>query len=67
MTFTLTFSESSAELFRARANLADVKDQFDIIKRENKNLASEIKDLLEQIGEGGRRLHEMDRDKRRCI
>ena len=31
------------------------------VKRENKNLAEEIKDLLDQLGEGGRSIHELDK------
>jgi len=29
--------------------------------RENKNLADEIKDLLDQLGDGGRSIHELDK------
>ena len=29
-------------------------EHLDTVKRENKNLAEEIKDLLDQLGEGGR-------------
>merc|ERR1712123_279532 len=32
---------------------------LDIVKRENKNLADEIKDLLDQLGEGGRSIHDL--------
>merc|ERR1712050_100831 len=34
-------------------------------KRENKNLADEIKDLLDQLGEGGRSIHDLDKQRRR--
>merc|ERR1719154_1074618 len=34
-------------------------------KRENKNLADEIKDLMDQIGEGGRSLHEAEKSRKR--
>merc|ERR1712200_98843 len=37
----------------------------DIVKRENKNLADEIKDLLDQLGEGGRSIHDLDKQRRR--
>ena len=33
--------------------------------RENKNLSLEVKDLLAQIGEGSRSLHEAERQKKR--
>merc|ERR1712203_445079 len=34
-------------------------------KRENKNLADEIKDLPGQLGEGGRSIHDLDKQRRR--
>merc|ERR1712203_553897 len=34
-------------------------------KRENKNLADETKDLLDQLGEGGRSIHDLDKQRRR--
>merc|ERR1711956_158230 len=37
----------------------------DVVKRENKNLADEIKDLLDQLGDGGRSIHELDKQRRR--
>ena len=36
-----------------------------LIFRENKNLADEIKDLMDQLGEGGRSIHELDKQRRR--
>merc|ERR1719297_689286 len=43
----------SSELFRLKAAHDEVTEQLDIVKRENKNLADEIKDLLDQLGDGG--------------
>merc|ERR1719492_408078 len=40
-------------------------EQLDVVKRENKNLADEIKDLLDQLGEGGRSIHEIDKIRKR--
>merc|ERR1712117_783938 len=40
-------------------------EQLDIVRRENKNLADEIKDLLDQLGDGGRSIHELDKQRRR--
>merc|ERR1712115_421856 len=40
-------------------------EQLDIVKRENKNLADETKDLLDQLGEGGRSIHDLDKQRRR--
>merc|ERR1712010_121460 len=53
------------ELFRLKAAWDETTQQLDIVKRENKNLADEIKDLLDQLGDGGRSIHELDKQRRR--
>merc|ERR1711973_105730 len=55
----------NSELFRLRAAHDEVVEQLDVVKRENKNLADEIKDLLDQLGDGGRSIHELDKQRRR--
>ena len=55
----------SSELFRLRAAWDETVEQLDSVRRENKNLADEIKDLLDQLGEGGRSIHELDKQRRR--
>merc|ERR1712183_1035232 len=55
----------SSELFRLRAAQEEALEQLDIVKRGNKNLADEIKDLLDQLGEGGRSIHDLDKQRRR--
>merc|ERR1711902_362746 len=55
----------SSELFRLKAAHDEATEQLDIVKRENKNLADEIKDLLEQLGDGGRSIHDLDKQRRR--
>merc|ERR1712158_260557 len=55
----------SSELFRLKAAQDEATEQLDIVKRENKNLADEIKDLLDQLGDGGRSIHELDKQRRR--
>merc|ERR1711936_1071218 len=55
----------SSELFRLKAAQEEALEQLDIVKRENKNLADEIKDLLDQLGDGGRSIHELDKQRRR--
>merc|ERR1712121_419290 len=55
----------SSELFRLKAATDEALEQLDIVKRENKNLADEIKDLLDQLGEGGRSIHDLDKQRRR--
>merc|ERR1712186_144048 len=54
----------SSELFRLKAAQEEAVEQLDIVKRENKNLADEIKDLLDQLGEGGRSIHDLDKQRR---
>merc|ERR1711970_1408815 len=55
----------STELFRVKAAYEENLEQLDSVKRENKNLGDEIKDLMDQIGEGGRSIHELDKQRRR--
>merc|ERR1712142_1301135 len=55
----------SSELYRLKAAQDEAVEQLDIVKRENKNLADEIKDLLEQLGDGGRSIHEIDKIRKR--
>merc|ERR1711909_266197 len=54
----------SSELFRLKAAQDEATEQLDVVKRENKNLADEIKDLLDQLGEGGRSIHALDKQRR---
>merc|ERR1719330_762800 len=55
----------NAERFRVKAALDEANEQLDIVRRENKNLADEVKDLLDQLGDGGRSIHELDKQRRR--
>merc|ERR1712193_481096 len=55
----------SSELYRLKSAQDEAVEQLDIVKRENKNLADEIKDLLDQLGDGGRSIHELDKQRRR--
>jgi len=55
----------NSELFRIKAAWDETVEQLDVVKRENKNLADEIKDLLDQLGDGGRSIHELDKQRRR--
>merc|ERR1712025_713630 len=54
----------SSELFRLKAAQQESIEQLDVVKRENKSLADEIKDLLDQLGEGGRSIHALDKQRR---
>merc|ERR1712193_89401 len=55
----------NSELFRLKAAHDETVEQLDVVRRENKNLADEIKDLLDQLGDGGRSIHELDKQRRR--
>merc|ERR1712088_141852 len=55
----------SSEYFRIKSANEEIIEHLDTVKRENKNLAEEIKDLLDQLGEGGRSMHELDKSRRR--
>merc|ERR1711863_172432 len=55
----------NSELFRLKSAQDEALEQLDIVKRENKNLADEIKDLLDQLGDGGRSIHDLDKQRRR--
>merc|ERR1712193_200702 len=55
----------NSELFRLKAAWDETMEQLDVVRRENKNLADEIKDLLDQLGDGGRSIHELDKQRRR--
>merc|ERR1719282_173001 len=55
----------NAERFRLKAALDEANEQLDIVRRENKNLADEVKDLLDQLGDGGRSIHELEKQRRR--
>ncbi len=35
------------------------QNQLDGVRKENKGLSNEIKDIMDQIGEGGRNIHEV--------
>ena len=54
----------SSELFRLRAGHDEAMEHLDIVKRENKNLADEVRDLLDQLGDGGRSIHDLDKQRR---
>merc|ERR1719369_1564818 len=55
----------STELFRIKACYEENLAAFDSVKRENKNLGDEVKDLMDQIGESGRNYHEVTKTYKR--
>ena len=52
-------------LYFLSSALDETTEQLDVVKRENKNLADEIRDLLDQLGDGGRSIHDLDKQRRR--
>jgi len=52
---------ASSELFRVKSAYEEAVLQLDEVRRENQALSNEIKDIMDQISEGGRSIHEIDR------
>merc|ERR1711978_126214 len=55
----------STDLFKVKTIYEESQQQLDGVRRENKNLSNEIKDIMDQIGEGGRTIHEIDKIRKR--
>merc|ERR1719350_246901 len=56
---------SSSELFRVKNAYEESVIQLDEVRKENKLLSNEIKDIMDQISEGGRSIHEIDKIRKR--
>merc|ERR1712051_1084282 len=56
---------ASSELFKIKAAYEESLNQLDEVRRENKTLSNEIKDIMDQISEGGRNIHEIDKIRKR--
>ena len=55
----------STELFKVKTTYDETNGQLDGVRHENKNLINEIKDIMDQISEGGRTIHEIDKIRKR--
>ncbi|VDO88332.1 unnamed protein product [Heligmosomoides polygyrus] len=55
----------STDLFRAKTAQDELAEHLESVRRENKQLAQEVKDLADQLGEGGRSVHELQKMVRR--
>merc|ERR1719376_1250533 len=55
----------STELFKVKTTYDKSVQQLDTVRKENKSLSTEIKDIMDQIGEGGRTIHEIDKIRKR--
>ncbi len=60
---------ASSELFRIKSAYEEAVLQMEEVRRENRALSTEIKDIMDQITEGGRSIHEIDkiRYNRSCL
>merc|ERR1719273_291017 len=56
---------ASSELFRIKNAYDESVLQLEEVRRENKMLSNEIKDIMDQISEGGRSIHEIDKIRKR--
>merc|ERR1712152_106377 len=56
---------ASSDLFKTKAAYEESVAQLDEVRRENKGLSNEIKDIMDQISEGGRSIHEIDKIRKR--
>merc|ERR1711962_524919 len=56
---------ASSELFRVKSAYEESVLQLDDVRKENKALSNEIKDIMDQISEGGRSIHEIDKIRKR--
>ncbi|XP_038551249.1 myosin-16-like [Micropterus salmoides] len=53
------------ELYKLKTAYEESQDQIEAIRKENKILSEEIKELVDQLGEGGRSVHELQKAKKK--
>eukprot|EP00080_Pristionchus_pacificus_P015122 PDM75142.1 myo-5 [Pristionchus pacificus] len=56
---------ASTETARVKNHLEEAHDQMEQLRRENKAFAQELKDLTDQLGDGGKNVHELQKARRR--
>merc|ERR1712038_197501 len=56
---------ASSELFRVKSAYEESILQLDEVRKENKVLSNEIKDIMDQISEGCKSIHEIDKIRKR--
>merc|ERR1712241_1361465 len=56
---------ASSELFKVKSTYEETMLQLEEVRRENKTLSNEMGDILDQITEGGRSIHEIDKIRKR--
>ena len=52
---------AATELFRVRNGHTECLATLDEVRRENKGLSDDIRDIMDQISEGGRNIHEIEK------
>merc|ERR1719221_2407161 len=55
----------SSDLFKVKSAYEETVLQLEEVRKENKVLSNEIKDIMDQISEGGRSIHEIDKIRKR--
>merc|ERR1719460_2984665 len=55
----------SSDLFKVKSAYDEAILQLEEVRRENKVLSNEIRDIMDQISEGGRSIHEIDKIRKR--
>lgn len=56
---------AQVQVLKLKAAHDELFEQIEAVRRENGHLAHEIKDLTDQLGEGGRSAHELQKMVRR--
>ncbi len=56
----------SAEVYRLKAAFQESQDGVEALRRENKSLSDEVRDLVDQLSTGGRGLHELEKAVKRA-
>merc|ERR1712203_90053 len=56
---------ASSEVFKIKNAYEESNAQLEAVRQENKLLSNEIKDIMDQISEGGRSIHEIDKIRKR--
>ena len=55
------FRTCSAEIYKLKTQYQESEEASESVRRENQNLAEEIKDLMEQLSNGGKNVHELEK------
>ncbi|KAM3864461.1 LOW QUALITY PROTEIN: myosin-16-like [Diretmus argenteus] len=53
------------ELYKLKTHYEESLDHLETVRKDNKTLSEEIRELVDQLGEGGRSLHELQKAKKK--